>query len=463
MLLHRPPPLIEVSSEFRFPAIEQITLSNGLRLQIVDRAGHGPIELRLVLNTGSAADPPGMSGLATLSSELLLRGRSRDGADNVARQWTRLGATARSDVALDRSVIALSTIGAGLQKTMQTLAHAIHDHAFEDRDLQLAKRICVASIRRESASPYGLAMRVIPRLAYAGDHPYRRPLSGAGVEREIETIRSENVRRFYSIALKPDETTLIVVGPGLKDSGVRAAIERAFASWPRTADECLRVDDRSVTATRGVLAVIDRPLSPQAAIFAAVVLPPAGDAIHDAIAIADAVTARMFNSRLNLFLREEKGWSYGARSVFASARAGGLWIVYASVRADRAIEAADAVRRELRGLAGDRPLLESEFRRARQFLTLNRAAQYETNPQVAHTLRDSIVRQLPEDYHAGFDQRLLQLSPGQVTDACKSIIGSGQPALLMIGNVKSLSAGAESAGLGAVKLIDPEALDEASA
>lgn len=193
--------------------------------------------------------------------------------------------------------------------------------AFPEADFQRLKQQQLVAIQREQVSPVQMALRVFPRLLYGEGHAYGLPLTGSGTPESVQQITRDDLVRFHQTWFKPNHATLVVVGDITMDE-LLPKLERLLAEWnpgdvPQKNIQDVPQKDRSVVY------LIDRPGSEQSIIFAGHVAPPEANPRELAIKAMNTVLGGAFTSRINMNLREDKHWSYGARSMLMSARGRG--------------------------------------------------------------------------------------------------------------------------------------------
>ncbi len=452
-IVHEGPPAFPAPTAFRWPEVAHARLENGLRVICIEREGGGPVELRLILETGAAAESPAVSGLTSLAMALMSRARTRPDGVGVGEELARLGSTFRGRAELEGGVIESSMMPDNLTIALSLLGRVVTNPEFEEIDLKQVKSRCAGMIRDEVARPLDLAVRSLPLLVYPDGHPYARPFSGSGTEEGIASVTAEQVRDFYSQWLRPNRATLIAVGP-VKAREVIALLGRTLGVWPPSLNPSAEPMAPSIEFSRSRVGLIDRSGLAQAGIFAALPLPPQRDPNIDALTVADAILGGMFSSRLNLALRETHGWSYGAHSRMLHARFGGLWIVHAFVRPDRAADAMSEIQRQLRGLARQQSIGDAEFVRVRNHIVASLPAIYETNAQLAEALRDIVVHDLPDNYCAEMAGRLARLRPRDLSRACRRQFGAARVSWLIIGDAAQISPQVASSGFGAPEIIE---------
>ena len=226
-----------------------------------------------------------------------------------------------------------------------------------------------------------------------------------------------------------------------------AAIEERLGGWGGTTE---RVSPPSLPEPRGgEVVLIDRPGSPQAEIRVATVGVPYGTSDHHAIIVANAILGGLFNSRINMNLREDKGWTYGARSGFRFRRGAGPFIARTAV--ETAVTA-DAFKEMLAEIEGMRDALVSadELSLAKNALTLSLPLQFETAAQVAGKVSRQRIYDLPEDYWETYRERIEAVTPEQIRSVCQTYLDPDRLTLMAVTDADETAAALED--LGSVEL-----------
>jgi zinc protease len=290
-------------------------------------------------------------------------------------------------------------------------------------------------------------------MLYGQDHPYARPFSGSGTEQSVAAITADELSAYYAEHLAPERGTLVVAG-SCDEAQLKALLEDVLARW-RTARNVappLHVSPAVVATTRPAVMVVDRPDAPQAALVAGLPTPERSSPGAEALMVANVILGGMFTSRLNMSLRESKGWTYGVRSSLFDARFAGLWLISSAVRRDRAADSMTEIASELDNLAGRRPCSREELGRAVDYLVARTPSMYETCAQITDALVHAVIQQLPVGYHREVDARLRRLNPGDVTEICRQILATGGPRWLIVGDASELAGQLDDGALGKIEI-----------
>lgn len=278
-------------------------------------------------------------------------------------------------------------------------------------------------------------------------------MTGSGTEAGVAKVCAQDVREFRSRWHVPGAAQLIAVGP-LSAAKLTDLAQRAFERFQFCGlSSAHRHEFSAGECGRSRVLLLDAPGRSQSAIFAALTTTPRNSATAEALIVANTVLGGSFASRLNMNLREAKGWSYGAHSMLLNARGPGLWLVYTSVRPSLTAAAMSEITREMRRLVAQ-PVADLELSRATTYLTLRMPAEFETNAQVAAAVEDRLVYQLPQSYYRDLPARLRSLRAGEIADACQTVIGERSLSWLVVGDAATIASGIEAEAFGDLKVID---------
>jgi zinc protease len=443
----------DISAAIRLVGRARATDASPARAPIVGihHRGSPLCEVRLVIDGGSAQDPPERSGLAGVAIAALTDTGARRGALTIAARLDRFGAQVEGRVRRDASSVRLSALEPTLTAALEVFHDLLDRHLIDDATIERAKAARRALIESEKSRPLDLALRMLPALVYGRDHCAARPI--AGIALEVAHINSEEVRALIASWRVECRARLILVGPH-SPKKLRELGDHIGAIYSGNGS---KITARAATPTPPIthprVVLIDQPGRSRSAIFAARAIAPRGSSDFAAIAAADTILGGCFTSRLNLNLREAKSWCYGARTMISSDRDTGLMLAHAFVAPERTVAAMTEIEREWRAIVRVTP---SELQHATDYLTLRSAADRETAAQLAAAAEDVIVLRLPRSWYRDFSARLRALRPRDVAGACEALFR--QPLIwIIVGDAESIAPGMEAAGFRQVDVIhDPE-------
>ena len=448
-------PSSEGFPEFAFPAMQETKLSNGLRVVHASRRSVPTVEMSLIVNAGYVSDHNGIEGLAKMTAQMLDEGTDGRSSLEISDEATRIGARLRASASLDTAAVALSALSENLSESLDLYADVVMRPSFPQQELDRLKRLQVAGIRQEMSEPFTAALRLLPGLVFGAGHAYSTPMTGSGTIESVTSLVRDDVVAFHRRWYRPDNATLVVVGDVPLES-LQPMLEERFGDWSGAGElPAIEVPAPAASDERTVY-LVDKPGALQSVIIAGLPAPPTNNSDEIAIETMNSILGGSFTSRINMNLREDKHWSYGARSTLPDARGPRMFMAYAPVQTDKTKESMVEIDRELRGILGDRPPQEDELLKAQQNRTLRLPGQYETKGAVLGALRDILTYELPEDYFATYAGKVRALGLADINRAAQAIVDPDRMVWVVVGDLAEIEAGVRELGFGQVRRLSPE-------
>jgi zinc protease len=438
----------------KFPQLERATLSNGLKIVLAQRSAIPQVRLDLLLDAGFASDQAGIPGTASLAMAMLDEGTTRRTSLQISDELAQLGANLGTGSKLDASSVSLEALKENLDPSLDIYADVFLNPTFPRRDFERLKKQRVAQIQQEKADPVGLALRVFPGLLYGPAHAYANPWTGSGTEESTAKIRGEDLVRFHQAWFKPNHATLVVVG-ATSMAEIKPKLERLFAAW-KPGDVPVKNIAAVSPQQRAVVYLIDRPGSLQSVIVAGHVAPPKANPREVSIETMNGVLGGDFSSRVNMNLREEKHWSYGAFTFFRDARGQRPFVAYAPVQTDKTKEAVIELEKELRGIVKDRPIQPDELSRAQASLTLTLPGSWETMSALAGSIGNIVTFGLDDRYYDTFADKVRAQTIETVSAVAADVVHPDQLVWVVVGDRSKIEPGLRELKLGEIRVIDTE-------
>ncbi|HEY8258534.1 MAG TPA: pitrilysin family protein [Gemmatimonadales bacterium] len=437
-----------------FPALERDTLSNGLKIVLAERRSIPQVRFDLLVDAGYASDQFAVPGTASLAMTMLDEGTRTRTALQISDRLAELGANLGASSRLDVSTVSLAALRDQLDPSLDLFADIVLHPAFRQFDVDRLKKQRLAQIRLEKADPVGLALRVFPGLVFGEGHAYANPWSGSGTEASTQKITRADLVKFHQTWFKPNHATLVVVG-AITMRELRPRLERLFAGWS-PGDVPVKNIGEVAQRPRPSVYLFDRPGAEQSVIIAGNVAPPKSSPEEPAIETMSAVLGSDFGSRLNMNLREDKHWAYGAFSFIRDARGQRPFLAYAPVQTDKTKEAMAELLKELRGIVADRPIQPSELERAKASLTLTLPGSWETMDAVAGSIDDIVAFGLDDRYFDTYAEKIRSQTVATVTAAARSAVQPDHLVWIIVGDRAKIEAPIRELGLGTVQALDAD-------
>jgi zinc protease len=410
------------------------------------------VRFELLVDAGYASDRDETAGLAKLALALLPEGtRSLSGLE-IAERLALLGAELETRSNLDLSVIELSALRENLDASLEVFADVIQHPAFAPGDVERLRKLQLAAIEQEQRTPLQLALRLFPRLVYGEGHPYARSFTGSGTARTVAKISRAELEGFHQTWFRPDHATLIVAGD-VSLAEIAPKLEALFAGWQpgETPGKPLAA---GAPAAAPAVYLVDRPGAQQSLIVAGHLAPPRSDPRDVAFDAFNQLLGGSFSGRINMNLREDKHWSYGAYSLIFDARGERPFLVYAPVQTDRTAQAMGEIRRELEAVLGRRPPSAEELASAKDQAILTLPGRWETSEAVARDVAEQVRFGLPDDYWSRYAGSVRALDLAQVTAAGQALVAPRRLVWLVVGDRAVIEPGIRALGLGEIRVLE---------
>ncbi len=391
-------PSVKSTPGLKFPAVEEATLSNGMKVVFARRNTIPVVEFSLEFDAGYAADKGSKLGTASFTMAMLEEGTRKKNALEIVAEAERLGAELSTGSDVDIAEVSLSALTENLDPSIALMAEMIRQPGFRSADIERLRQRWIARINQEKANPLPLALRLLPPLMYGKDHAYGVPLTGSGTEDSITSLTRDDLTAFHGTWLRPDNATLFVVGDTTL-SAVTPLLEKHFGDWKAPAAPKPEKTIPDIAIPDGArIFIVDRPGSPQSLILAGHVAPPSGAKNTVAIQALNDVLGGEFSARVNMNLRETKGWAYGAYTFLLGAKAQRPFIAYAPVQTDKTAASMAELVAEFTAIKGSRPATQEELTRVVLNSTRSLPGRFETSGSVLGSLASSNRFGRPYDY-----------------------------------------------------------------
>ena len=440
-------PALGAPPQVDFPKLQRTTLSNGLKVMLLERHSAPLVSVALAVDAGVSADPADAPGTSRFALDLLLKGTATRDAFRLADERDALGATLNVGNSLDQSLVYLTALRPNLGGSLDLLADVARNPAFPEDMVEIQRKQQLAAIEQQRASPTGAATRSLPPLLYGPGHAYGNAGGSLGREATISALPRSALQAWHARWFVPGNATLIVAGDVTLDA-LKPELERAFGGWTGGTAPSKRLSAPS-SPGRGKVVLIDRPDAPQSVILAAH-LGPTG-ASDDDLALETVMRnfGGMATSRLNRNLRLEKHWSYGTSGGLSGARGPRSFTVIAPVQTDKTKESMVEVLKEIRGVAGARPLVGEEYESIMRSQVARLPGRFETLDSLVAAATDIANTGRAPEYYYDYAQRLRALDADALARAGKTV-KPDELVWIVVGDLKKIEAGVRELNYGEV-------------
>jgi zinc protease len=434
-----------------FPAVERAELANGLKLVVARRQGVPVVNMSMLVNTGIATDwIRETNGAGAFAAALMDDGTKTRTGDELSDQLGALGADISSGGGGEASIVSLSAVKPTLRQALDIYADVVLNPAYRAEDVERTKSSSLAGLAAAKQDGAKAAARLAPSLLYGPDSPYGR----IQTEADIAAIAPAKLTAFHDRWFKPNNATLVVSGD-TSLAQIKPLVEAAFGAWHRGAVP-ERMVPLSPTAAKTIIYLVDKPGAPQSVIAASVIAPRRVEGDNAARAAFLSAIGGSFTSRLNMKLREEKGWAYGASAAIAGGRGSRTYTAQASVQADKTAESIAEIASLLKGATSERKLTANELADAKGNLSLGLSSQWSKSSGVAGAVIDQISYDLPEDYYAAYPQAIANVTLASANAAGEDILANKPLTWVIAGDLSKIETSIRALGLGEVRVVDAD-------
>ena len=426
---------------FTLPQLQRRKLSNGLDVLIVEHHELPVVTMNLVVRGGAAADPADRAGLATVTADLLDEGTESRNALELSDRLASIGVNLNSSADWDANRITMTTLTRHLDTALGLFSDILLHPAFRDNDVSRIRQSRLQGLVQARDNATTIASQVYASLLYGASHPYGHPQSGT--QASINAITASDLRSYYDTYYKPNNSTLIVVGD-VKPDALVARLENAFGIWKTGSVPAVDVTARPAQRDKTTIYLVDRPGAAQSVLNIGQVGAPRSTPDYFTRLVLNQMLGGAFVSRVNLNLREAKGYTYGARTSFDYRRGAGPFTASAGVQTAVTKESVSEFLKELRGIRGDIPITQKELDQAKESLIRGFPRTFETPAQIAVRLTDVALFGLPDSYFNTYIAGIRNVTAADVTRVANAAIDPAHLAILVVGDRSVIEPGLRS-------------------
>lgn len=438
---------------FHFPRIVKRALPNGLELRAVTHRSVPVAAVVLLIPGGSSIDPPDAHGLVSITTGLLDEGSRGQSALEVADRVARIGAELDLDVGMDAVVVGLTTLDRFLDTGLSLVHEIVTEPNLANDDFNRIRNLRLERLRQMKDHAGAMADRAFARVLY-GSHPYGH--LSLGSEAALNAMAVDHTKALHAAMFTPAGSTLVVVGDRPEQELLDAAAS-VFGSW-RPATSTMAIDREVALAPPPEepevrLAVVSRPGAAQSELRIGHACAPRSTPDYHVLLILNTILGGDFISRLNLNLRERKGYTYGVRTGFNLRRGIGPFVMQTSVGTDVTTPALQEAWREIQDIATTRPVTDQEVTQAFASVSKGYPRGFETAGQVARSVAQLALHGLPDSHFEQFVPKLAQVTATEVTAAARRYLDRGKMATVIVGDLDKIAGSLPALGIGAHRVL----------
>ena len=438
---------------YSFPKIQSTVLNNGSKLVLAERNDLPLVQLEIIFNNGYALETNDKLGLVNFTMSMVDEGTKKYSGLEFAEEVASLGSGIGFGSSIDTTYASMSSLKVNLEKTLDLFKEGLQNPTFPQADLDKVKKRWLAGIDQELNSPSSMANREIGTLVYGSGHPYAKA-SSSGTKETVETFTRDDLINMFSKLTNPNDATFIVTGD-ISLNEAADLLNDKFSNWTSSSISSAKVDlytAEDQTAPRVFL--IDKPGAIQSYILAAQLLPPTNSEDDILIDYMNYAIAGSFTSRLNMNLREDKSWSYGARASTGYSKGQRLMKMTAPVQTDKTAPAILEILREYDEYLNGAPVNAEELSKIKKARTLRLPGQYETLSALLSGIEDIVKYDRDYDYLDTIADKRNSIKLEDVQSTSTKYLNTNKWTWVIVGDLKEIEGPIRELGIGAVEIIN---------
>jgi zinc protease len=445
------PPQPESARPLNLPVPQIFKLENGLTVMYNYRPGLPVVAADLVFDTGSAANPIDKPGVASFTSNMLMQGTATRNATQIADQAALLGARLSSGASADGSSVSTASLTKNFSEALDLVADVVLHPTFPPEEVERRRASRLAALVDDRGNPNRVVSRVGVAVLFGPNHPYG--YDNDGTEESIKTMSRDDMMNFWKTHYVPNHAALVVAGDIPMDE-LKSLAEKEFGSWAKGEPPAPKIGAPEETKARVV--IVDRPGAQQTAVRLVQIGVSRSTPDYPALEVMNSELGGLFSSRINMNLREEHGYTYGAGSAFVYRREQGYFLIGGGIRTDVTGPAVAEIFKEVRRMR-EAPMTADELALAKDSQARSLPGMFETSNEAARALAQIFLYDFPPDYYAQLPGRLSAVSAAEAEEVAKKYLRPDQMILVCVGDRAKIQPQLEKLDLGAIQIRDADA------
>ncbi|MCO6511845.1 MAG: insulinase family protein [Aridibacter famidurans] len=437
---------------FNAPEVQTAKLPNGMDIFVVSKPELPKVAVGLATRAGAVADPAGKAGTASMTNRVMRRGTDSMSALEIDEKLGNLGTSISGGAGRESGGLQMEVLTRNLDTALAIMADIAINPSFPQEEFDREKKQALDGLAQAASNPNAVASRVAYMLAFGKDHPYGRPTGG--LPSTVQKITRDDLVAFHDKYWKPGSSALVFVGNLSLEEAVAKARQH-FGSWSGGSAPSVTIPPANSSAA-GKVYLIDRQGAAQTVVNHILQAPERKSEDYYALSLANTVYGGGFGTRLNLNLREDKGYSYGVFAFPNHFSKDGIWLASGGVQTDKTKESAVEFVKELKNIAGEKPISGQELETARLLRIRGYAQQFEAYGRIAGQILALWQEGLPMSELQNEPEELSKLQLATVNSIAQKYAKPDGTALLMVGDLSKIEQGIRELNLGEIVILDNE-------
>jgi zinc protease len=423
--------------KFALPPIEKSKLSNGLEVWTVRQSELPIVSMNMVFKSGGTFEPAEKSGVSSMTATLLDDGTKTRSALDIANQLQSIGAAMGAGSGWDSTNVSMSTLTRNLDQALDIFSDVIVNPTFPESEFEQVRRRTLGSFIQRRSNPNAISDVVYDRVIYGKDHPYGRQLSGT--ETTIKSLKRDDLVNFYQSTYRPNNAVLVVVGD-VDSKTLMPKLEKAFADWKPGDVPTGKLPEAKPLDKAGIY-LVDRSGAAQSVVAIGQIGVPRDSPDYFPLQVMNSILGGQFSARVNMNLREDKGYTYGARTGLSYRRGAGPFTASADVQTAVTKESVAEFIKEIKGIRGDIPVTQAELEYNKQSLIRAYPRGFETVGQISNQLSNLVIYDLPDSYFNEFISKINAVTLEDVNRVANKYLTPDKMAIVIVGDRKVIEPG----------------------
>jgi zinc protease len=433
------------------PAPTSFTLANGLTVLLSPGTDMPIVTANLVFKTGSDVNPLDKPGLASFTSAMLKQGTATRSALQIADDTAQLGASLDASASTDSSTVSARSLRKNFGATLDLMADVALHANFPTAEVERQRASRLGDLVQAQQRPGTVATMSAKQILYGPMHAYG--FTDLGTTPSVKGMTREDLQGYWQKNFVPNNAALVVSGP-ITEGELRPLVESAFGSWTKGTPGGPAPDTRLMPGSARIT-VVDKPGAPQTSVLVGEIGVPRSTPDYPSVSVMNAILGGLFSSRVNLNLREDHGYTYGASSYFVFGKGAGPFFVGSAVRTDVTAPAVSEIFKEVKRII-DAPITDAELTMGRDALSRSLPGNFETTASTVASVDDLYVYDLGLDFYAKFPAALAAVTEASVQAAAKAHLHPDEMIVVCVGDRAKIEPGLAKLALGTIAYRNPD-------
>ncbi len=447
-----PPPLPE--TEFNPPSIQRSSLGNGLEIYLVEDHELPLVQTNLLLKSGWAAEPAGRPGVSSLTAELLDEGTPTRNALQISEEVRSLGAQLNTGSGFDATNVNMKILKKNLDKGLNLMSDIVLNPTFPEEELERQRKIYIGRLQQAARQPFQVALKLFAVKLYGEGHPYAYFPSGLKDEASLNQISRDDIASFYKDNFSPDNAAFVITGD-MTMSEAKEMVGKYFGDWRKGGKRSKSIPEPDALRSTHIY-IVDKPGAPQSALVMGNLGMKRSNDDFVAMEVVNNVLGGIFTSRINSNLREDKAYTYGARSQLAALKGTGPFLCFSQVQSEFTDESIFEIVKEFRDVTVTRPVAGDELKGSKMNLIKGFPENFETIRGIAGQLGNLVMYDLPMDSWKKYAGEVEKINDNKSKNVAGKYIRPDALLIVVVGDRASIEADIRAMNLGELHFIDTE-------